>query len=355
MAAMAVTFLRRAGATGLLLGALAPCAQAQTQTGTQPRQEAQPACAREACVDAILEAARTGRLADEIALLRQLRRSIITTGTGAPGQAPGQSAPPGPMVPPSLPETFGIGDPDGLSGALAGSADAPDDFPDAARARALGKLKDGQADAARGLVEEALSRDPVYAPYWTDLALVFARQGEHERAVSALLVADTWAFDRMALRRTYREAAGQTRESGLGQDFALALEAIAAIEAEQAHADAALPRPTAGAVRKPAVVEFRSCNKPVYPRASLRRGETGAVTVAFLVGVDGRVERFRKTRSSGHPLLDASAEFSLAVCRFRPATVDGNPIPSWQPVQYVWTLEGTAPPAQQNVLQQPAR
>jgi len=356
------------GTAGWMAAALlAACAAAPVSHAQEP---AHVACSAPAsCIDAILDAARAGRQADEFASLWRLRAeqaparpSVLRTTDQAPGLTPGSTLSPPPRQPPSVPpaprplpppappppETLGIGNVDATLHALVDNAGAPVEFPELTRARALGYLNAGQADQARALLEDALRRDPVHASYWTDLALVYARQGEHARAVAALIVADTWAFDRKALRSAYREAAGATPEPGLGRDFDQALQAIAAFDAEQARLDAqqraATPGQPASAdpARKPARVDFGSCDKPMYPRAALRREQTGRVTVAFLIGADGRVQRFRKIKSSGYPLLDNAALFSLAVCRFHPATVDGAPVPSWQPVQYVWTLDGPA-------------
>lgn len=113
-----------------------------------------------------------------------------------------------------------------------------------------------------------------------------------------------------------------------------------------------LPRPTPPAapapqappnpnpVRIPAVADFNTCAKPEYPKASLRNEETGTSTVSFLIGVDGRVVDSKILKSSGFRDLDRAAQNAIGKCRFKPAMIDGKPQQDWQPVQYVWQLDG---------------
>ena len=95
----------------------------------------------------------------------------------------------------------------------------------------------------------------------------------------------------------------------------------------------------AGPARTPAVADFNSCAKPEYPKASQRNEETGVSTISFLIGADGGVKDSKVTKSSGFRDLDKAAQVALGKCRFKPATENGQAIESWQPVQYVWTLE----------------
>jgi bla regulator protein BlaR1 len=87
-----------------------------------------------------------------------------------------------------------------------------------------------------------------------------------------------------------------------------------------------------------AVANFSSCEKPVWPKQSLRDGNQGTVTLAFKIGEDGKVENSRLQKSSGFALLDEAAREGIAKCRFRPATQGGKPVPAWMRMQYVWTL-----------------
>ena len=92
-------------------------------------------------------------------------------------------------------------------------------------------------------------------------------------------------------------------------------------------------------VRVAAVVEAKDCEKPEYPRKSLRNEEQGTVTLAFLVGLDGRVVDSKVEKSSGFRDLDKAAIAGLSLCKFKPGTVDGKPEKSWTKMQYVWKLE----------------
>lgn len=87
-----------------------------------------------------------------------------------------------------------------------------------------------------------------------------------------------------------------------------------------------------------AVALFNSCAKPVYPREDHEARHEGTVTLSFLVGADGRTREAKIIKSSGYPGLDESARNGIAKCDFKPATKDGQPVESWVPIQYVWTL-----------------
>ena len=95
----------------------------------------------------------------------------------------------------------------------------------------------------------------------------------------------------------------------------------------------------AGPSRVAAVVDFNTCAKPEFPKASLRNEETGTSTVSFLIGVDGLVKDSKVQKSSGFRDLDRAAQSALGKCRFKPAMVDGKPEQQWTAVQYVWTRE----------------
>lgn len=92
-----------------------------------------------------------------------------------------------------------------------------------------------------------------------------------------------------------------------------------------------------------AVAEFSTCAKPVWPKESLRKEEQGAVQLAFLIGVDGNVRDTRIEKSSGYPLLDQAAQDGLSLCKFKPATENGQPVETWTKMQYVWKMDGQSP------------
>jgi protein TonB len=105
---------------------------------------------------------------------------------------------------------------------------------------------------------------------------------------------------------------------------------------------AAPPAPPAkatGPARTPAVVDFNTCSNPEYPRSSQRNEETGESTISFLIAADGTVKSSKVTKSSGFRDLDKAAQVALGKCRFKPATENGQPIESWEPVKYVWKLD----------------
>jgi uncharacterized protein len=92
------------------------------------------------------------------------------------------------------------------------------------------------------------------------------------------------------------------------------------------------------AIQKPAVADMRTCAKPTWPEGSLRREETGTVTLKFFIDTDGSVSEAIVTTSSGHAALDRSAVAALKKCQFKPGMHDGKARPSWMKMQYVWSL-----------------
>lgn len=95
----------------------------------------------------------------------------------------------------------------------------------------------------------------------------------------------------------------------------------------------------------PPSADFNSCAKPQWPKESLRKEQTGAVTLAFLIDTDGKVSDSRIEQSSGFPLLDMAAQEGIEKCTFTPGLENGEPAKSWMMMKYVWTLD-TPNPAQ---------
>jgi protein TonB len=87
-----------------------------------------------------------------------------------------------------------------------------------------------------------------------------------------------------------------------------------------------------------AVVDAKSCDKPEYPRNALRNEYTGVVTLALLIGLDGKVSDAKIEQSSGHKELDQAALAGLSLCKFKPATLNGQAQKSWAKLQYAWNL-----------------
>ncbi len=98
-------------------------------------------------------------------------------------------------------------------------------------------------------------------------------------------------------------------------------------------------RQTKAPVHVAAVVDMSRCEKPIYPAAALRNGDEGAVTLAMLIGTDGRVLETKTEVSSNFRNLDKAASQALSLCRFTPGTIDGVAQQSWTKVQYVWKID----------------
>lgn len=91
------------------------------------------------------------------------------------------------------------------------------------------------------------------------------------------------------------------------------------------------------AIRKAAMLD--GCAKPAYPAQAARNGDSGTVTLALLVGVDGRVSGSRIEHSSGFRDLDRAALAALSLCTFRPAMQGDAAQAGWTLIAYQWTLE----------------
>jgi TonB family protein len=89
---------------------------------------------------------------------------------------------------------------------------------------------------------------------------------------------------------------------------------------------------------KTATIDFKTCEKPDYPRISLRNEQQGNVRSAYFVEEDGSMTSSFLMSSSGSPILDAVALDALSKCKFKAAVYDGNSIRSWAIVEYVWRL-----------------
>jgi protein TonB len=99
------------------------------------------------------------------------------------------------------------------------------------------------------------------------------------------------------------------------------------------------PATNSGAMRSAVLADASGCVKPNYPAASARNGDAGTVTLALLVGADGRVTGSRIQKSSGFRELDRAAVNALSQCQFKPAMNNGVPEAGWGQIAYVWTLD----------------
>lgn len=104
------------------------------------------------------------------------------------------------------------------------------------------------------------------------------------------------------------------------------------------YAEAVAADKVAGQTHK-AVVDFKSCAKPLWPEGAIARKEEGGVTLAFTVGKDGKAKSSEVVKSSGFTDLDEAARTGIEKCTFKPATKAGKPLESTMRMQYVWVLE----------------
>jgi protein TonB len=79
--------------------------------------------------------------------------------------------------------------------------------------------------------------------------------------------------------------------------------------------------------------------RPVYPRSAQRAGSWGLAVVRTLVDVTGTPTRISVDVSSGHDLLDESAEDAVRLARFKPFAEDGSAQAVWVliPIQFFLT------------------
>jgi protein TonB len=90
------------------------------------------------------------------------------------------------------------------------------------------------------------------------------------------------------------------------------------------HRDASAAEP---AVQRVAAVLIDAV-EPSYPRLARRMGWEGSVVCRLAIDSDGAVSTVAVDRSSGRDVLDEAAVSALRRWRFRPATADGDRVPS---------------------------
>lgn len=81
------------------------------------------------------------------------------------------------------------------------------------------------------------------------------------------------------------------------------------------------------------------CARPDYPASAVRAGESGTVSLALLIGANGKVADARVEQTSGSKVLDRAAVAALSMCKFKPATNNGVAEPAWGKIAYVWSLD----------------
>jgi periplasmic protein TonB len=115
----------------------------------------------------------------------------------------------------------------------------------------------------------------------------------------------------------------------------------------EAPAEMAISVPPAPLVAEPlassAVVESTSLKvtrrvDPVYPPASRRMDEQGAVRLRVMVDERGRPQEVQVAESSGFPRLDEAAVSAVRRWVFAPAMQDAVAVPTWTQVSVVFQL-----------------
>jgi protein TonB len=92
------------------------------------------------------------------------------------------------------------------------------------------------------------------------------------------------------------------------------------------------------AADRPAKLDSAHCAAPEFPSRWQHDGESGSVIVAYLVGVDGKVQESKIVESSGSLRVDRASARAGARCTFEPAARNGAAAPSWAKVRYSWVL-----------------
>jgi protein TonB len=87
------------------------------------------------------------------------------------------------------------------------------------------------------------------------------------------------------------------------------------------------------------LADANGCATPAYPANAARQGQSGTVTLALLVGADGKVTSSRVQHSSGFRDLDKAAVNALSLCKFKPAMNNGTAEAGWAQIAYVWKLD----------------
>ena len=92
-------------------------------------------------------------------------------------------------------------------------------------------------------------------------------------------------------------------------------------------------------VYTPTLVNAGDCARPDYPARAVRNGDQGTVTLALLIGADGKVADYKIKNTSGFKDLDRAAVSALSMCKFKPASSNGVAEPAWGQLAYVWSLD----------------
>lgn len=102
--------------------------------------------------------------------------------------------------------------------------------------------------------------------------------------------------------------------------------------------------PAPPAAREPRIIpasEVQYLVRPVaeYPRLSSRNRESGRVTVLLLIDPEGLPRQVQIAKSSGFVRLDESALTAVRASRFKPSTLNGQPVAAWTNIPFDFGLE----------------
>lgn len=95
----------------------------------------------------------------------------------------------------------------------------------------------------------------------------------------------------------------------------------------------------ASAADRPARLDATGCEKPEFPVRWQEEGDSGSVTVAYLVDTDGKVVQSKVLESSGTARVDRASIRAGARCKFEPSAKDGQAAIGWAKVKYSWIVE----------------
>jgi len=90
------------------------------------------------------------------------------------------------------------------------------------------------------------------------------------------------------------------------------------------------------AVRDP---RYAANFQPPYPSRLLRLDVEGTATVRVLIGPDGHVSKVEVVSATDPEFGRATERQALSKWRFKPATRDGTPVPSWQTLTVRFTID----------------
>jgi protein TonB len=96
------------------------------------------------------------------------------------------------------------------------------------------------------------------------------------------------------------------------------------------------PRPL-GITAPVSIGGYHNCEHE-YPGQSVRLNQQGTTTIGFTVNTDGRVSNVYVVNSSGHEMLDDAAIRCAFSWRYRPALVNGRPVPAPWTTNVHWKL-----------------